>query len=189
MVLQSLTTLACALALVDCGGAAPMSAEPATPARRQAAPTSGTRAGAPAAGSSSEASPELVVGDVRLRIHPDTCTLTSIRATRERIHRLALAPPCRFAEAPDGRTRVVRTAAGDVVLAERSVPLGGPDCETSLQAVVVGESDVRLSCEIQRVTACSPYEWDDLLYHTLALDTTGCTRSARSPPPATPSGR
>ncbi|MCY1059036.1 hypothetical protein [Nannocystis sp. SCPEA4] len=162
MVLRHLTALAGVLTLYACRGEPTPSASGAVDAE-----------GAVLHASLPE---DLAVGGVRLHLDPDSCALTSLRAEQIRSHRLALAPPCHFSAPPGAAPRVVTTAAGEVVIVESSRPSAAPDCDTGLQGLVVRAGEVRLASEIQEVTACPPYAWDDIMYHTFAFDRTDPAR-------------
>ncbi|MDC0671943.1 hypothetical protein [Nannocystis radixulma] len=172
MVLRHLTALAGVLTLYACHGEATPSASGAVDGEEAVA-----HAGPFAPGVEPGSHPEeLAIGGVRLHLDPDSCTLTSLRAEQIRSHRLALAPPCHFSAPPGAAPRVVPTDAGDVVIVESSRPSAAPDCDTGLQGLVVRAGEVRPASEVQEVTACPPYEWDDIMYHAFAFDTTDPAR-------------
>lgn len=169
MVLQAVTALLCLLALAGCGENAPSPPSPvggAPPADPPPSP-SPPSAGPPESGPAGE---ELTLDDTRLRLDSPGCVLSSRRGGHARSARLGLPPPCRFATTRDARPRIVQTARGKVVLVESSRHATPPECDTVLQAVLVDADGMRVSHDTQAVTACPPFEWDEMMYQTFRFD-------------------
>lgn len=104
------------------------------------------------------------------------------RAERPQTIRLFITGSCTLHRDLAGAVRVQRVRGDDVFLVESSVhnPNQPRDCDTRVQAVIVGRGDsagdggrtlelrARVSEGVSRVASCPPFQWDDAMFRGLS---------------------
>lgn len=179
MVLQDrVAAAACLLTLATACGKGPGPSESTPPGPADGTTTAAVErstAEEEAGGATPEPRPadeeELHVDGVRLRLQPAGCLLTAKLLDEELEHQFPAFPgPCHFAPDRQGQPWIVATEHGKAVVVESSATGEDGACDTALQVVVITERGPQLSREIQRVSACGPGPWDEMMYHVLASD-------------------
>ena len=147
-------------ATADAGEVAPIESEPD-------ASTTGPASDARAADDAPE---QFSRAGVTLGLWPDECLLVAETQTIRVEHRFEFPDACHFvSESEGGPPQAVATEYGPALMVVGSKALDD-GCDTALRVVLLHAEGPRVSRGVQRVAACGPGAWDEMMYHVLASE-------------------
>lgn len=119
--------------------------------------------GSAAAGDAAGAVP---IGEffVAVEAQAGKCMLRVARGETAAAFSLPLPAPCGLHATAGGAPRVVARGKDIFFLVESSTPAEAGDCDTRIQAVRLDRYGADLAPRVERVAACSPFEWDEAVF-------------------------
>ena len=80
----------------------------------------------------------------------------------KKIVNLKIPYPCNFHLGKDQKIRIIEQKNNKYIILEHSIPHSElpDDCKTSLQAVMISDTQVKASEYFDVVASCTPYQWD-----------------------------
>lgn len=109
------------------------------------------------------------LGKVQLQLEAQgqTCHIKSSLSDSP-AQNLNLPWPCQFHLDKSGQPRIIRSGKFEYLMVESSKPLANSrDCETHLRAVRAMGQRWKISDAQDRVAACPPFQWDNMVFSGL----------------------
>ncbi len=104
---------------------------------------------------------------LQLEAQGQTCQIRDA-ANPATTHSVNLPWPCQFHLDKAGHPRIVRSGKFEYLLIEASSQLANSrDCDTQLRAVRAKASQWKISEHQDKVAACPPFQWDNMIFSAL----------------------